>query len=244
MGRSDHYSLERVKGGDMSEYWKLSPQDTLVVIFRKNIVTSFRHVYSPATSPTSTALRSTDPDQRATQAALVERISLGQQNADGTWSARSGRPALALKVMIGQAQDEVFRIMGRPDGPRPSQSVLDKVKEGDLIAVWTISPEDTMVVTFREDVVNSLWHEPPVGSAPKGGTPTRSTLTTTEPTKADTVVEKVANVASGIYLAAVCPGIYRKPALFMTAADMQSLQVCNANGFMLFGMYLYTGGQH
>ena len=41
----------------------------------------------------------------------------------------------------------------------------------------------------------------------------------------------------------VCPQIYRKPVLFFSANDYQWLQACNANGYMLFGVYIYTGGK-
>jgi hypothetical protein len=39
-----------------------------------------------------------------------------------------------------------------------------------------------------------------------------------------------------------CPQVYRIPLIFMDANAAQWLQACNANGFMLFGMYVYTGG--
>jgi hypothetical protein len=49
------------------------------------------------------------------------------------------------------------------------------------------------------------------------------------------------NAASAVYLGAVCPRIYRKPVIWMTAADMQLIQTCNANGFMVLGLYIYKG---
>jgi hypothetical protein len=60
---------------------------------------------------------------------------------------------------------------------------------------------------------------------------------------AATVATKVADVAGRLYLTHYCPQVYQKPVLLMTASDYQLLQACNANGFMLFGLYLYTGAQ-
>ena len=84
------------------------------------------------------------------------------------------------------------------------------------------------MVAFRENVVSSFWHE---------------ALRDSTPSKADRVVGKVVNVAASLYFTRVCPAIHRKPAFLMTAADVQVLQACDANGAMLFGVYLYTGGQ-
>lgn len=54
--------------------------------------------------------------------------------------------------------------------------------------------------------------------------------------------ERIGNAAAQFTLAMVCPRVYQKPIIFMTANDVAWLQVCNANGFMLFGIYVYTGG--
>ncbi len=51
------------------------------------------------------------------------------------------------------------------------------------------------------------------------------------------------NVAAQLYLTTVCPQLSRKPLLFLTATDLQTLQSCNANGFLIFGLYVYTGPQ-
>lgn len=51
----------------------------------------------------------------------------------------------------------------------------------------------------------------------------------------------IADAASQVSLTTVCPKIYRKPVVFMAANDVQWLQACNANGYMLFGIYMYTG---
>jgi hypothetical protein len=103
MGRPTQHVLKHVIGGDMADIWELSPQDTLVVTFRKNAVKSFRHIYS----------------QPALQSAPAgAEIGLGQQNSDGTWSARPDRPAAAEKVTLGQAKEEVLRILGPPNGGR------------------------------------------------------------------------------------------------------------------------------
>ena len=50
-------------------------------------------------------------------------------------------------------------------------------------------------------------------------------------------------VAVGLSFEAVCSQVYRKPLILMTANDYQNLQSCNANGYMLNGVYLYTGGK-
>jgi hypothetical protein len=157
--------------------------------------------------------------------------NLGHQNADGTWSPGGEQLTPGDKVNIGEAKEEVLRRLGRPNGPPPSQHALDQAKEGDSIGAWAVSPRDTLVVTFRENVVSSFWHEGPDESA------------SSTPSKAETIAGKVAEIGASLYYTSVCPGIYRKPALFMTAADVQILQGCNANGFMLFGVYLYTGGK-
>jgi hypothetical protein len=61
------------------------------------------------------------------------------------------------------------------------------------------------------------------------------------PGKAERVVRTVANSALALYLTQACPSLYRKPMLFLTGNDVQVIQQCNANGFMLFGLYIYTG---
>jgi hypothetical protein len=134
------------------------------------------------------------------------------------------------KVNVGQAKDEVLGIFGRPNGPPPNQQILDRAKQADSIGIWTLAPRDTLIVAFKEDVVTSYWHEDPEGGAPNA------------PSKAEAVAGKIAEVGASLYFSRVCPGIYRRPALLMSAADMEVLQACNANGFMLFGLYIYTGG--
>jgi outer membrane protein assembly factor BamE (lipoprotein component of BamABCDE complex) len=104
LGRPTRYVLDHVKGGDMAEIWELSPQDTLVVTFRKNIVKSFRHIYSQAEPAGSTS--SLNPN-------------LSHQNADGTWSP-GGQLTAGDKVSIGEAKEEVLRRLGHPNGPPPS----------------------------------------------------------------------------------------------------------------------------
>jgi outer membrane protein assembly factor BamE (lipoprotein component of BamABCDE complex) len=234
LGRPKQYVLDHVKGGDMAEVWELSPQDTLVVTFRKNIVRSFRHIYSQSAHPSMPApapLSSTENYQRAYDPVPAENANLGHQNDDGTWSTGGGQSGPAKRVSIGQAKEEVLRIFGRPNGPPPSQHILDRAKPVDSIGIWTLSPRDMLVVAFRDDKVSSFWHEDTEGNTPSA------------PSKTDTVLGKVGQVADSLYFTSVCPAIYRKPALLMTAGDVQVLQACNANGFMLFGVYLYTGGR-
>ena len=57
--------------------------------------------------------------------------------------------------------------------------------------------------------------------------------------KAERVVNSVAGAVNGVLLQHYCPGIYRTPMMFMNASQYQMLQQCNANGYMLFGVYLY-----
>lgn len=58
-----------------------------------------------------------------------------------------------------------------------------------------------------------------------------------------TIATAAAGIAQQVIFQQTCPQIYRIPLLLMNAAQYQWLQACNANGFMLFGFYVFTGGQ-
>lgn len=124
------------------------------------------------------------------------------------------------QVKVGQTVEEVERILGKPFG--------EEAKGGRLAREWRLSPEDTLLVVFKNNRVRSIRH---LDLRPKPETPGQE----------GRAIEKAAGIALGIYLAHFCPAAYRKPLLLMNASDAQLLQQCNANGFMLFGMYVYRG---
>jgi hypothetical protein len=59
--------------------------------------------------------------------------------------------------------------------------------------------------------------------------------------KLERALGMILDVTAQVSLTTECPKIYRKPVVFMTANDVQWLQACNSNGYMLFGIYMYTG---
>jgi hypothetical protein len=98
-----------------------------------------------------------------------------------------------------------------------------------LFGLWKLSSADTLVVVFWENEVIDVEHEFPANNSP------------TSPRGAETTAGKIVEVGARLYPTGACPAVYRKPALLLTAADAQLFQVCNANGFMLLGLYIYTG---
>jgi hypothetical protein len=210
LGQPKQITRDHVKGGDMAEAWELSPEDTLVVTFRKKTVASFRHIYWHSPGP-----RDAEGDR------------LAHQNDDGTWSLTAGSSATP-EVRIGQSKEEVLRQLGRPNGAL-TRSIVERLRVGDSFGLWKLSPVDTLVVVFRENEVIDIEHEFAANNSP------------TSPRGAETTAGKIVEVGARLYLTGACPAVYRKPALLLTAADAQLFQICNANGFMLLGLYIYTG---
>ena len=53
--------------------------------------------------------------------------------------------------------------------------------------------------------------------------------------------EAVDRIGSQAIMGNVCPKVYRTPFVFMTPEAWQWVRVCDANGYMAFGFYVYTG---
>lgn len=138
-------------------------------------------------------------------------------------------------IEVGQRREDVEKALGQPDGY--------KTQNGGVTEDWILSPQDTLLVTFKHDLVVSTRHAFRASGAPDSTSTTARHKRAERPSESgETTAERVARVAQGLYLSQACPAIYRKPLFFMTATDGQLLQTCNANGFMLFGIYLYNGG--
>ena len=124
-------------------------------------------------------------------------------------------------IKIGESREDVINIMGAPDGSSSRR------KKRETTDDWMISNYDTLIVTFRNDravKIRHLYSHPAVEDAGNAG-------------------NKVVSIANRLYLVFTCPALYRRPVLFLTTADIQVIQQCNANGYMLFGAYIYTGPQ-
>jgi hypothetical protein len=135
-----------------------------------------------------------------------------------------GRPS----IVVGQTSAEVAELLGKPDTVTSFKKKGKFIWYYHLLAVTFRSGKVTKVQTFSEQS-NDL------------STPTSETPST--PSRAERAAGVAVDIAARFALANVCPNVYRKPLLFMNANDLQWLQACNANGFMFFGVYVYTGRQ-
>lgn len=137
-------------------------------------------------------------------------------------------------IEVGQRREDVEKALGQPDGY--------KTQKGGVTEDWILSPQDTLLVTFKHDQVVSSRHAFRTSGKPDSTSATAERVE--HPSESGgTTAERVARVDQGLYLSQACPAIYRKPLFFMTASDGQLLQACNANGFMLFGIYVYNGSR-
>lgn len=74
---------------------------------------------------------------------------------------RSPKIESADKVKLGQPEDEVLNIMGRPPAkidPVVARFIYGHSKEGDNIGFWPLTSEDTLVVVFENKKVAHIHH--------------------------------------------------------------------------------------
>jgi hypothetical protein len=144
--------------------------------------------------------------------------------AEAQRSTLSG-PQLIGKIRQGQLGDEVHYAIGQPTAQWQEKHGKQRYEEyaasdGRVLLGFRLRDGQYPLDTIRFD---------PLVPAQAG--PSSSS-----------VVDKVASVVDRFYLTYYCPKIYQRPLMWMTAAEYQLLQACNANGFMFFSMYFYTGG--
>lgn len=127
------------------------------------------------------------------------------------------QPAPAARTAtVGESQHDVEARLGPPAGWRR--------KGKDVTETWILSPTATLVLTIRNERVSKVRYQG--RSAPNAG-----------------ITDRVVDAAAGIVLTQACPALYRKPMLFLTTNDVATLRQCDANGYMLFGLYIYTGAK-
>jgi hypothetical protein len=138
------------------------------------------------------------------------------------------------QIKVGQTIADVHALVGEPDYVRNlhfhASSRVRQVRDTwkDQNGYFEVCYEGGIVVSFEHRQL--MQQQAPV--------PTKISR---EKINLGGVADKVISVAVSGYFSWACPAVYRKSLLFMTANDVQLLQQCNANGFMLFGMYVYTG---
>ena len=174
---------------------------------------------------------------------IVAAISLAAQTTEPTSASGSADLFFRLKGGMGEAQ--VLKIVGRsPDRILTSKGDRLVIDGGDHAEVWDWPKERSLLVIFKHDKVETFFTATPESAedyALKRKPQEPQRVYSAESGNAGGV-ERVANAISGVYLTYACPRVYRKPVIWMTAADVQLVQACNANGFMAFGVYVYTGG--
>jgi hypothetical protein len=148
----------------------------------------------------------------------------------------------ADQIKVGQTMTEVHALIGKPNRPAHRQQweewntpsdgkqVLEVQYDKDGIVLWAHKFIDQSRGSSEKDKIE----EAEIANRDQGAG-TQS--------KAANVVDRVATAAQGVMLTHDCPRVYQTPLIFMNANDVQWLQACNANGFMLFGMYVFTGAK-
>jgi hypothetical protein len=153
----------------------------------------------------------------------------------------------ASRLKDGLKEPEVRAIMSRAPDRFVNGSDSRRVVDGDVAEVWDFPNQSSLVVVLKRKKVSRFttasfdsvdtfvleagYHRVYDPASDTGGGSGNGDG-----------VQRVANAINGFYLTYACPRAYRKPVIWMTAADVQLVQACNANGFMFFGAYVYTGG--
>jgi outer membrane protein assembly factor BamE (lipoprotein component of BamABCDE complex) len=162
-------------------------------------------------------------------------------------------PAAVQSVQLGQTLAEVHALLGTPTAHSEQLAASHPEQwAASHTETWDISRHDALSVRFDGGKVAWTKHFDPNPWQHDTTTNVTGSGETGSPSKGPSrwsrfgaAMEKVGNVALGVgvqyTLSQVCPDVYRKPMIFMTANDLQWLQACNANGYMLFGLYVYTG---
>jgi len=136
------------------------------------------------------------------------------------------RSQRAPMIHAGQPRAVVIALMGEPDRDR---SVRHRGGCTHAMDCWQISASEVLAVFYdKQRAVEYIYRVGPRDTQDR------------DP-QAPTTADKVAGAVSRASLTLACPAVYRKPVLFMTASDVALIQTCNANGWMLFGMYIYAG---
>ena len=161
------------------------------------------------------------------------------QSGDCKPKTAAAMQSVADQIKAGQTITDVHALLGKPNRPgyRPQWEE------------WNISPDSKRVLEVqydKEGVV--LWVHNFVdqsnGNTPKDIQDRQEWANRDRGASAQsetTVADKVAGAAAGVYYSWACPTVFRKSVWLMTANDAQLIRQCNANGFMLFGIYVYTG---
>lgn len=136
------------------------------------------------------------------------------------------QPDAIRQPMVGQMAEQVSALLGKPDGI----DHLHNRKQGNFIWYYRPDSHDTLMLTF-------------VGEKVKRIKTFNSSSDAHPPRNLDRSVGIALDIATRVAFVNVCPKVYRLPVLFMNANELQWLQACNASGFMLFGLYVYTGPQ-
>jgi S-formylglutathione hydrolase FrmB len=152
-------------------------------------------------------------------------------------SEAHGQNMGVLYVEVGQTRAEVYKLMGASSCDWPSCS--SHRERNTLIEEWRGS-DNTLWIRFKDHAAHGS-SETDYRVATVKRYVDHHTAAANGPSKSEEVAGKVANTVNSIYLTWACPKIYRVPLFWMTAEQYQLLVQCNANGFMLFGLYLYTG---
>lgn len=154
-------------------------------------------------------------------------------------------PVMTYKVAVGYTQEALqaglegtvvlsFTVgtNGIPTDIAIQQSVGGGLEEAAITALsrFRFKPayKDGQPVAATDNVLHWDFRIPPPTPAP-----TQS--------KGARILDRVADAVGQLSLGQICPSLYRKPMVYMSANDMQWLQACNTNGYMFFGLYVYTG---
>jgi hypothetical protein len=137
--------------------------------------------------------------------------------------------ASVAQVKAGQTVAEVHALIGEPNQPGYGQWER-----------WNIPSDGGRQIVFQVKFADGIAEYAHSYVDQSDGSTGKDKIKQTEtPSRAATVVNKVADAVDGLMLVHYCPQVYRIPLIFMDATAYQWLQACNANGFMLFGVYVY-----
>ena len=149
--------------------------------------------------------------------------------------------SVADQIKVGQTITEVHALIGKPNRPttRRQWEEWNILSDGKQVILEVQYSADGVVLWAHRFVDQSN------GNTPKDIQDRREWANrdrgVSGQSEAPNLADKIVNVGQGLLLSHYCPQIYRTPLVLMNANTAQWLKSCDANGFMLFGLYVYTG---
>lgn len=178
---------------------------------------------------------------------LTATITLDQENARAktattavaetkspTLSVHCDEPYGARLISLGAAIDVVQKTCGKPQHKEGWSHEIDvagrpRKQHSEELYYWTFN------VIFTEGKATQIIVTDNAIILGRSGGSSHPKLAA--------FLEKADQVATQMTFSTVCPKVYRTPLILMDANAYQWLQACNANGYMLFGGYVYIGGK-